>query len=466
MSKILLLSPPYLPEYMRNARCDFVSLSATQWYPILLGYCGAYLEGKGHEVKLIDAPSQRLNHEQARKIATDYRPDLLVLYTGLMSEKNDLEFTDSLLEKLKCDAVIVGPYASIDPEGTLGRARSINKLVAGEFEYPVGEVAARGKAQGIRNLLYKENGKVVRNPARPYLGTKELDAMPFVSRFFRGHIDIYRYKTPSEPYPFMDIMTGRGCKWGLCTYCLWVHTFVKGSCYNLRSIANVMDELHFIERDMPAVRSVMIQDDTFTQERAAEFCEAKIREGIKIPWSCYTRADLDREVLKLMKRSGCRNLHVGYESASERVLTLIKKGLTVERMTKFTEDAKHSGLRIHGDFALGFPEETVEDAEKTIEWAYRLNPDTAQFQLMIPYPGTPFYELMVKNKWLNACGQPDMPKFSNEQIRMMAKKAYRRFYLSPRYICKCLRHPRDHFFNRLKTIRRAVPAMFWKKWEV
>ena len=56
--RILLLSPPYLPEYMRNARCDFVSLSATQWYPILVGYCGAYLEGQGHEVKLVDAPAR------------------------------------------------------------------------------------------------------------------------------------------------------------------------------------------------------------------------------------------------------------------------------------------------------------------------------------------------------------------------------------------------------------------------
>ena len=80
--KILLLSPPYLPEYMRNARCDFVSLSGTQWYPILLGYCGAYLEGQGHSVEFIDAPAAHLDHDDTALLVFKYRPDLIVVYTG------------------------------------------------------------------------------------------------------------------------------------------------------------------------------------------------------------------------------------------------------------------------------------------------------------------------------------------------------------------------------------------------
>ena len=96
--RILLLSPPYLPEYMRNARCDFVSLSATQWYPILLGYCGAYLEGQGHEVKLVDAPAHYLDHDATRQLVREYRADLLVLYTGFQSEENDLRLADPLVD--------------------------------------------------------------------------------------------------------------------------------------------------------------------------------------------------------------------------------------------------------------------------------------------------------------------------------------------------------------------------------
>lgn len=463
--KVLLLSPPYLREYMRNARCDFVSLSATQWYPILLGYCGAYLEGQGHDVKLVDAPAHYLDREATRRIVTEYRPDMLVVYTGRMSESSDIEFSDRLVEELGCDGVIVGPYASIDPETTLSRTRVIDKLVTGEFEHPVGELAEGRAPNAIRNLVYKTDGRILRNPARPNLAGEDLEAIPFVSRFFSRHVDIFRYKALSEYYPFMDIMTGRGCQWGRCTYCLWVHTYVRGPAYNQRSISNVMEEMRFIVCEMPRIRSVMIQDDTLTEERAVEFAEAKLKAGIDLPWSCYARGNMSVAVLALMKRANCRNLHVGYESADPDVLKRIRKGLSPERMTKFTEDAKRSGLRIHGDFAIGFPGETPEQAQKTIDWAFRLNPHTAQFQLMIPFPGTPYYDEMKKNHWLNGNGEPDMPQFSNDQIRALAKRAYRKFYLSPQYAWKCVCHPYEHLFSRLKTISRAIPALFWRRWE-
>ncbi len=464
--RVLLLSPPYLPEYMRNARCDFVSLSATQWYPILLGYCGAYLEGQGHTVRLIDAPASGLDHAATRKLTEEFQPELLVVYTGRQSEDNDIAFAEPLIEKAACRAVIVGPYASINPEETLSKCKVIDKLVAGEFEHAVGELAAGAAAATVGNLVFKQNGQLARNSARPYLTTAQLDAIPFVSRFFRDHLDLYRYKTPSEFYPYLDILTGRGCKWGQCTYCLWVHTFVSGMTYNLRSIGNVIEEFRFITQEMPQVRSVMIQDDTFTEQRAQEFAEAKIAGGLRLPWSCYARGNMSYDVLKLMKQAGCRNLHVGYESADTVVLKRIKKGISVERMTRFTADAKRAGLRIHGDFAFGFPGETIEGAQRTIEWACQMNPHTAQFQLMIPFPGTPFYEEMKQNGWLTAAGEPDMPQFSNAQIRSMAKRAYRAFYLSPRHAWKCIRHPYEHFFCRLKTMSRAIPAMFWKKWKV
>lgn len=465
MSRLLLLSPPYLPEYMRNARCDFVSLSATQWYPILLGYCGAYLEGQGHQVKLVDAPAHGLDHAATRRLVRNYQPDLLVLYTGRMSEQNDLDFAEPLIEELGCEAVIVGPYAGIDPEKTLSRARVINKLILGQFEHPVAELANGRDAAGILNLVTKDGSQIKHNAARPYLTTAELDAIPFVSRFFRDQVDIRRYRAPSELHPFMDILTGRGCAWGLCTYCLWVHTYVKGTTYNTRSIGNVLEEFRFITKEMPQIRTVMMQDDTFTEERAWEFAEAKLQAGLKLPWSCYVRGNMSYEVLALMKRAHCRNLHVGYESASSQVLQRIKKGLSVDQMTRFTEAAKRAGLHLHGDFAIGFPGETPEDALKTIAWAKRLNPDTAQFQLMIPFPGTPYYEEMQSQGWLNAQGEPDMPQFPNDQIRALAKKAYRRFYLTPQHAWKCLRRPYHHVFSRLKTIRRAIPAMFWRRWQ-
>lgn len=462
--RICLLSPPWRPMYMRNARCDFVSLSATQWYPIWLGYAGAWLEKCGHEILFLDAPSRHLSHEQTEKIIADWRPDMVVVYTGQKSRENDVAIADRLTEQCQCIGVLAGPYYSAYPEQTLRQAKSVQFGIESEMEYPLAELAEGRVPRDIGNLVWRDGDRIVRNGTRPYLTGEQLDAIPFVSRFFRRHVNLWDYKTISEFYPFMDIMTGRGCAWGQCTFCLWVHTFVKGFTYNVRSVENVVEEFAFIERDVPEVRSIMIQDDMLTDERALALSALKIKRKIRLPWSCYARSNLSYETMRVMKRAGCRVLHVGYESADQRINYAIKKGVTVKKMTEFTWDAKRAGLRIHGDFVIGLPGETRETAEKTIRWAKKLNPHTAQFQLSNVLHGTPMHTELSEKGWLTPDGEPDYPDFSNEEIRATAKRAYRQFYLSPQYAMKCLRHPYEHLFGRLKTIGVAIPAMFWRRW--
>ena len=461
MKKIVLLSPPYLPEYMRNARCDFVSLSGSQWYPIWLGYCGAFLEKRGYEVKLIDAPSYGLTHVEAEDIITKFGPDFLVIYTGRLSENNDVEFSDKLVSKLGIKGAFVGPYISIDPERSLQKSKNIFIAVKGEFEYPILEIIEGKQLQETENIVYNDNGTIRINPLRPLLERDDLDEMPFVTEFFSRHLEFGYYKAPSEHLPFIDIMTGRGCKWGVCTYCLWVHSFIRGSVYNTRSVGNVVEEFKFIKTCLPQIRSIMLQDDTMTEERAKEISEALLSDGVRMSWSCYARGDLSCNTLRLMKRAGCRNLHVGYESANRNILKNIKKGLTKEEMTAFSEDAKSAGLNIHGDFAVGFPGETKESIKETIEWACMLQPNTAQFQLMIPFRGTPFYKELDEKEWFKD-GAPNYPEITKEEMEEMVRKAYRKFYFSISFVKEVIKHPYEMFFSRLGTYYRAVKYLLWK----
>lgn len=461
MKKIVLLSPPYLPEYMRNARCDFVSLSGTQWYPIWLGYCGAFLEKRGYEIKFIDAPSYGFTHAETEEIITKFGPDFLVIYSGRLSEDNDMEFSDRLVSKLGIKGAFVGPYISIDPEGSLKKSRNVSIAVKGEFEFPILEIIEGKKLQHIKNIVYNDNGTIRTNPLRPYLERDELDEIPFVTEFFSRHLDFAHYKAPSEYLPFIDIMTGRGCKWGMCTYCLWVHSFICGNVYNTRSVENVVEEFKFIKSALPQIRSVMIQDDTFTEERAKEICEALLSEGISISWSCYARGNMSYDTLLLMKRAGCRNLHVGYESANKNILRNIKKGLTKEQMESFTVDAKKAGLNIHGDFAVGFPGESKESVIETINWACKLQPNTAQFQLMIPFKGTPYFAELESKGWLKE-GVPNYPECSKEEMEKMVKMAYKKFYFSLSFAKEVLKDPYTMLFSRLGTYYRAVKYLLWK----
>lgn len=460
--KALLLSPPYRRDYMRNARCDFVSLSGTQWFPILLGYLGAFLESKGCEVKMIDAPAYNYSFRKVEDIFIDYKPDFLIIYPGDKSKDSDIEFTNYLLSKYNVPSIFVGPYYCMDSSYFLKKSRYVLLGVEGEFEYPVWEWIQGKKPAEIRNLIFKNGSDISRNTLRPYLSGSDLDTIPFVSGFFNRHLDFRHYRTPSEPHPFVDIMTGRGCSWGLCTFCLWANTYIKGRVYNKRSIANVIEEFEFIEKGMKFVRSVMIQDDTFDRERIMEFCNEKLRKDIKISWSCYTRADLDLETLRLMKKANCLNLHVGFESANNEVLRNIRKGLSKERMGEFTRQAKKARLKIHGDFLIGLPGDTEDDIRGLIDWSRALRPDTAQFQIFIPFKGTPIYEELIAQNLLS-CGKIDYPGLPSQRIDYLSKLAYRKFYLSVPYLLMILRHPINLFFKKIRIISKSLPSMFWKK---
>ena len=93
-------------------------------------------------------------------------------------------------------------------------------------------------------------------------------------------------------------------------------------------MGNVIKEIRFIQKEMPWVKEIFIQDDTLPAWRARELSQAILDAGLKVTWSCYARADatMDYETLSLMKRSGCRIMHVGYETSDPEILRSIVKG--------------------------------------------------------------------------------------------------------------------------------------------
>ncbi len=461
--RILLLSPPYLPDYMRNARCDYVSLSQAQWYPIWLSYCGALLESKGHQVELIDAPAERLSNNEVLKKSVEFKPGWTVVYSSTKSQESDIEFSKKIKEKTGSKLVFVGPFVSIDPKVVMEADTSIDYAVKGEFEYPVLELVEKRSLGKIKNLYYRKRKKIVKNPARPLLTGKQLDQLPFVTRFYYRHLDLKNYMIPQEPYPFVDLFTGRGCYWGVCTFCLWVHSFIPGKVYNKRSIGNVIEEVKWVLENMKEVKEIFIQDDTLPGWRGKELAQAILDNKLKLTWACYARADIGYDSLRLMRKSGCRSLHVGYESANQKVLNKIAKGINLKQMDEFTKNANKLGFEIHGDFLVGLPGESPETARRTIDWAKNAGLASAQFSILNLYPKTPLYEYLAKHNYLKN-DEPSYPNFSNEEIRVWAKRAYREFYFSWAYFKGSLKNPYDRIISRLPAIKKMITSIFWKRW--
>jgi radical SAM superfamily enzyme YgiQ (UPF0313 family) len=262
------------------------------------------------------------------------------------------------------------------------------------------------------------------------------------------------------------IMTGRGCPFR-CFFCNYPQVFY-GRKYRLRSPENVVAEFEYIIENFPGVKEIGIEDDTFSADldRAKKICSLLIERGInkKIRWWANTRVNLDLDTMKLMKAAGCRLVIPGYESGVQQILNNIHKGTTIEQSVEFAKNAKKAGLLVHGCFMLGLPGETEETIRKTIDFAKKLNPDTAQFFPLIVYPGTEAYEWAKRNnylttndfsKWLTEEGLHNtviqLPGLSPEDLVRYCDQARREFYFRPSYILykikQSLLHPTEAWRN-------------------
>lgn len=448
---------------MRNARWATVGISGSVWYPIYLAYCTGLLEKSGYQAKLLDAQVDGLDREETYRIARDYQPDLLVLYFSTTSEKNDLEIGEEIHKITGCRVVLVGPWASSHPEETLQNAPGIDYLAEGEFDYTVLELAREAPPAQIAGLHWKDSGSnIIVNEPRSPVNADDLNSFPFVTDIYRRHLHLKNYHQTGHRHPFVDLFTGRGCEWGRCTFCLWPFTINKGAGYRTREIDNVMDELRSIRDQMPYIKEIFLQDDTLPAWRAEEFSEAILSAGIKIPWSCYSRANLDFKILRIMKRAGCRTLHVGYESSSPEILKNIRKGVSPQRMVQFTRDARKAGLYIVADFITGLPGETPETIKQTVEWAIRLPVQRYTVTLPKPYPRTPLYEWLTRNNSLDSQDHASYPQLTYDEIRQWNKWSLKKIYLSPRFLLRMAFRPSE-WFRLIRSAYYFFPYILKKR---
>src|ERR1700744_1900357 len=293
---------------------------------------------------------------------------------------------------------MVGAKTAVDPHGSLSASEAIDFVCREEFDYTCRDVASGMAFKDIPGLSYREpDGAIEHNGPREII--ENMDELPFVAPIYKRDLKIDNYFIGYLQHPYVSIYTGRGCR-SKCTFCLWPQT-VGGHRYRVRSVENVLEEVRWIKENMPEVREIMFDDDTFTdfKPRADEIARGLGKLGVT--WSCNAKANVPYETLKVMKDNGLRLLLVGYESGNQQILHNIKKGMRTDVARKFTKDCHELGIAIHGTFIMGLPGETKETIEETIRFATEINPHTIQVSLAAPYPGTFLYKQALEKGWLD-----------------------------------------------------------------
>lgn len=451
--KILMLNPPFLPKYSRQSRSPCVTKGGTFYYPYFLAYATGVLEKEGHDVKLADAVANGWSREETIASAKDFNPHLVVIDTSTPSIRNDTEVAALLKQELPdAHITLVGTHPTALPEETL-RMGNADSVCRGEYDYTLRDLARAldsGKSlKGIDGLSFKGNSGIIHNEPRTPI--KDLDELPWVSKVYAkqfGEEGIRKYFYASIRWPQITILTARGCPYS-CSFC---NSPFKHS-YRARSTIDVVAELKWIEENLPFVKEVMIEDETFPakKERTLELCKAIPDAGIRLRWSCNARVNTDLETLQAMKKAGCRLMCVGFESPEQNVLDNVGKRTTADMQTEFMRNSRKAGLLVNGCWILGLPGDTKESVRRTIDFAKKLNPDTAQIYPLYAYPGTAAWEWADKNGYLaskdySALLTPDgqhasnvsTPNLSNREADELCARALKDFYIRPRYFAKKL----------------------------
>ncbi|RII26633.1 MAG: hopanoid biosynthesis associated radical SAM protein HpnJ [Geobacter sp.] len=440
--KPLFLNPPTFEDFDGGAGARYqASREVTSfWYPTWLCYPAGMIEGS----RVVDAPVQRLDLAGCLAIAKDY--DVVVMYTSTPTLSIDTT-TARAIKAQKPGTVIVftGPHVTIQPEETLRfTAGAVDIVCRGEFDYAIVELCEGLEWERIQGISFMRDGKALHTEDRPIL--TDLDALPFVSQVYKRDLPIPEYIIPHFKSPYVAIYTSRGCP-AKCTFCLWPQTY-SGQRMRTRSPQNVYEEVKWIKENLPHVKDISFDDDTFSADRKHARAVAELIKPLNVSWVINARANCDFETLKIMRDAGLHHVIVGFESGNEQILKNIKKGVSKEQAIQFVKDCKKLGITIHGAFIMGLPGETRETIKETIEYAKRLDLESIQVSLASPYPGTEFWEQCKREGWIASENYIDdtghqmcvinYPHLSNQEIFDAVERFYSKFYFRPKYIARSI----------------------------
>ncbi|MCP4643362.1 MAG: radical SAM protein [bacterium] len=448
--RVAFLNPMFGVDFTKSARWFARSRGRVQRHPDYFATAAAVVEAAGHEVFFLDAQAKNMPTEDVVPRLRKFAPDLVVHQTSTPSIDADIASAALCKDATGAPNVFIGPHVSAEPEDTLRRAdHAVDAVALGEYDYTVRDLADGVAVSECAGAAWLDGSDFVRNAARPFI--ENLDELPFPAW---RHIDIGDYRDAGKLFPFLTLISGRGCM-NRCSFCQ-LPQVMNGHQYRTRSVGHVVDEIEYDLKLFPDLQEIMFEDDTLTirthQDRLVALCEEMVRRQLPVAWSANARVDVnDLEVLQLMKRSGCRMVCVGFEFGDQDMLDRVRKGTNVDMMFTFAENARKAGIRVHGCFMVGGPGETRDSARKTIELAQRLKIDTAQFSGVVAYPGTAFYDwaksenCLTVHEWRDWVDENyeqvathSLPGLSVDEINALIDEGLRRFYLRPSQMMRML----------------------------
>ncbi len=232
-------------------------------------------------------------------------------------------------------------------------------IVKNEGEKPLLNIIKNNRYSEINGIIFHNGEEIIETQSDTPLQPSEIPIPNF------EYMPLNDYISPQITLP---ILSSRGCYWGKCAFCH--HGMVYGEKYSVYEINNLLEQIKFLSNKY-GVNNFAFNDEAIPPKILRKMGEI-FPKSSETQWSFtglikfekyYTRNDF----LKA-NQIGFKSLYVGLESGSERVLSLMQKNNTQEIMIKNLSDAYHSHIWVHCFVFFGFPGETNEDAQQTLDF--------------------------------------------------------------------------------------------------
>lgn len=456
--------------------------------PLGLAYIAAVLEREGVDVQILDAFSEGihlvnlqggyyrigLSDDEIKERLRSFNPDVVgVSYNFTNFFDEDLQLPRLVKETIPQAIVVLGgAHVTMDYEPSISNP-NVDVIVRGEGEYTLTELVERIKRKqdyfDVPGTVVKKNGKVVGNPLREPI--PDLDALPMPA-YHLLRMDIYlkdqrKYIFPfakREPIAFM--IGSRGCHFN-CIFCSTSKVFRK---FRSRSAEKIIEEIEFLKKEY-GVKEIAFQDDCFLGDigNVKKLCQLLISRKTSVFWTVPPGLPIwlaDKKLLKLMRDSGCYRVCFPIESGCEKTLKFIRKPVHLKKAKETVDEANKLGLWTYGNLIIGFPNETKEEMDESIQYFMNLNLDMVSIYICQPYAGSDLYSVYVNDgllpKGLQLGSylfntQYDTLHFTARQLNQIRSQTLSRFMKKRLF---SLLTPRGFYLHMLRKIRSLDDVLY------
>ncbi len=424
MERILLINPAqtYYTKSYRESAQGSIGL------PLGLLYIAAILERKGCQVQILDslvsdqtAMSKFKDHmvfgvptEILGRMIGEFRPDIVGISSQFTTQEENVLRTADLVKNIDDSILVIVGGANVSCRGKFLLEKSpIDIAVKSEGEETISEIVdfyqGSKELDQIRGIIHRDGDKILESDDHLYI--KNLDEIPFPAYQLvdmEKYLTLYKkgiYTRDRDVRRNISMITSRGCPFD-CVFCSIAQSM--GKAWRAHSAEYVIKHIEMLVETYN-IRHIHFEDDNLLLDPDRFFKIMDVLAREKITWDTpngiRVNLAIDENMLKKMSMAGCKSLTIGVESGDQFILNdVVKKKLKLSDVEEFAERCKKVKLPLRAFFVLGFPGETVETMQKTIDFALHLF-EAYEVEIInliaTPLYGTELYKICDQNHYFS-----------------------------------------------------------------